>query len=179
MTSMLEDRRKNLGMSRADVANLSGLPNSSVWALEMGKQVKNSTTATNAALKSLEAFLEQEEHKRDSGWTAPAYKAPPGGTVSPEYRGLKLGDRFTLRTEPGLFTFLGLVRERLGTEYIACYGGPPGYGMQRPIPIWKVKFPADPLAHDLEDDEIDDNDTDLQDESESENESDKLAHATS
>lgn len=165
MSSMLEDRRKNMGMSRADVANLSGLPNSSIWALEMGKQVKNSASATASALKTLEAFLEQEEHKRDSGWTAPMYPAPPGGSVIPEYRGLKLGDRFTLRTEPGLFTFLGLVREKTGTEYVACYGGPTHYGSQRPIAIWKVKFPADPLAHDLEEDDNNEEDTDLQDES--------------
>lgn len=148
MSSSWEDRRKALGLSRADAANLSGMKNSSIWAIEMGKLVTNSQDATNKAMKVLEAFLEQEELKRDSGWTVPPYKAPPGGTVTNEYRGLKLGARFACRTETGLFTFLGLVREARGTEYIAAYGGPPGYGMHRAFPIWKVAFPADPLAHD-------------------------------
>lgn len=133
-------------MSRAEAARASGVTPGALWSIENGKSTRDATASSKylAWLAGMEA-----RGVNARGGIGPAAAPPPvGGFVLTEYRGLRVGDKFAVRTEPGKFTFLGLVRERMGTEYIAAYGGRPGYGSHRSFALWKVAFPADPLASD-------------------------------
>lgn len=134
MSSHWEDRRKSLGMSRKDAADGAAVTQGAVWSIENMKVPRGGA----AVLKKYGDWLASVEEATDEEGRAKA-KAGGGADILPtderdgfvvekEYGRLKVGDRFRVKDEEGVFRFRGHVRcEETGSEWVDGIGGQKGY----------------------------------------------------
>lgn len=129
MTHSIRETRESLGLSRKELAEEAGVTIGALASVESGRgsRDKNAEDKIRRALAMRIAPATRTDGERSAPrafkHSAAVPKAREGFEYIEEWNGMTPGSRFTVIGEEGVFSFLRLVRNPQGNEWVDGLGG--------------------------------------------------------